>query len=90
MFLFSSFLKKKQNFLIVHSSDVVQIFQESIDQYNVISVPKIENNAISVTVGAGDAFNAGLLLDFANKFEIQSAVERGIEVAQKYITGTIK
>lgn len=83
------FLIKKENlFLIIHESQVVTIISQSFANKELVKVPELDKKKIISSVGAGDAFNAGLLLKFSKSHDIVAACTNGIKIAQQSLTNT--
>jgi len=61
----------------------------SIKNKTLIFVPPIDEKEIKLLVGAGDAFNAGLIKNFFQSSDISNAVEKGVNIAQKFIKGEL-
>ena len=78
----------KNNFLIVHESTKITYFQNSIQNKDFIQVPYLNEDKIISSVGAGDAFNAGLVYKFSRTHDIFDACKYGITIAQKHLTGS--
>jgi sugar/nucleoside kinase (ribokinase family) len=75
--------------VIVHSSKMVKVFQGSLVNATIFSVPKLDHYQIKSTIGAGDAFNAGFLLDFSLHYKLETAIKNGIKIAQEFICGIL-
>lgn len=87
---FDSFLVvEANNYLIVHETDIITIYTKSLKNKFVISVPKVNSELIISSVGAGDSFNAGVLYEFSKSFNILSAINYGILIAQKFLTNSL-
>ena len=86
---FNLYLKQNNNYLIVHESHQVTIFQHNLSEQIILPVPKIPEESIVSSVGAGDSFNAGLIFEFSNSFDITLACKSGIKIAQKYLTNSL-
>lgn len=86
---FNVFLRNENNFLIIHESDTVNLFTKSLNNKKSVSVPKINENLIKSSVGAGDAFNAGLLFEFSKSNDIISGIINGIKIAQQFLTDSL-
>jgi sugar/nucleoside kinase (ribokinase family) len=82
---FDGFLQNQKSFLIIHEAKLVTIFEKSLRNKTLIKVPDLNGKNIISTVGAGDVFNAGLVLKFSSTFNIVKSVEFGIQLAQKFL-----
>ncbi len=85
---FDFLLAQENVFVIIHESELVTILSKSINNKTILQVPHLAETDIVSSVGAGDAFNAGLLLEFSKSFDIVSACTNGITIAQKSLTNS--
>ena len=85
---FDFLLSQESTFVIIHETKVVTILSKDLDKKTVLQVPHLDEIDIISSVGAGDAFNAGLLLEFSKSFDIVSACTNGITIAQKSLTNS--
>lgn len=83
------FLTGTQTFMVVHESTKVTIYQKNLKNVTVLPVPVLEADRIVTSVGAGDSFTAGLLYDYVQSFDIFSACNHAITIAQRYLTNTL-
>ena len=86
---FNDFLNGENTYLIIHESSLVSLFTNSLKNKKVVSVPKIDEDLIISSVGAGDAFNAGLLFELSKSYDIISSITNGIKIAQQFITDSL-
>ena len=84
-----AFLNTNQTFLVVHEVSKVAIYIQSLAQVTILQVPPLSPDKIVSSVGPGDAFTAGLVLEFSKSFDIQKACQHAIVIAQQFLTGSL-